>query len=145
MIDAQVRSMAEARAPTAFFTKTYDEAMGLLVEARDYVAWREPTIRAQLPAIDRVKLCCETMRMTARLTQVMAWLLAQRAIVAGEMSETDMVARQEALARLEICMTDNAADLENLPTDVIDLLDRARRLYVRVARLDDMVRRKVMH
>src|SRR4051812_20832531 len=98
-----VNFMAET-APTAFFTKTYDEAMGLLLEARDYVARREPSDRAQLDVVERVKMCCETMRMTARLTQIMSWLLAQRAVFDGEMSEVDLVRQHQALAELEVCM-----------------------------------------
>ncbi len=31
----------QGEAPTAFFSKTYDEATGLLVEARDYLAAEE--------------------------------------------------------------------------------------------------------
>jgi regulator of CtrA degradation len=136
--------MNVSSAPTAFFTKTYDEAMGLLLEARDYVARREPVDRARLDALDRVKMCCETMRMTARLTQIMSWLLAQRAVYDGEMSEADVVGQHQALAELEVCM-EQAEALDTLPPHLKTLLERTHRLYVRVARLDEMVRRKVLH
>src|SRR5689334_8538133 len=134
----------EQRTPTAFFTKTYDEAVGLLLEARDYVARREPADRARLDTLDRVKMCCETMRMTARLTQIMSWLLAQRAIYEGEMSEEDVVAQHQALSELQVCM-DQAEELDCLPPHLQKLLERTHRLYIRVARLDEMVRRKVLH
>src|SRR5262249_49805395 len=137
--------MPDQPAPTAFFSKTYDEAMGLLVEARDYVAEGELGDRAALDLASRVRLSCETMRMTARLTQVMAWLLAQRAVHAGELSEADVVERHQALAELDVCMTADAATLAILPQRLVDLLERSHRLYVRVARLDEMVRRKVLH
>jgi regulator of CtrA degradation len=138
-----VSLMAE-NAPTAFFTKTYDEAMGLLLEARDYVARREPSDRARLDVVERVKMCCETMRMTARLTQIMSWLLAQRAVFDGEMSEVDLVRQHQALAELEVCM-EQAESLDHLPPHLANLLERTHRLYIRVARLDEMVRRKVLH
>jgi regulator of CtrA degradation len=134
----------EQTAPTAFFTRTYDEAVGLLLEARDYVARREPADRARLDTLDRVKMCCETMRMTARLTQIMSWLLAQRAIYEGEMSEEDVVAQHQALSELQVCM-DQAEELDCLPPHLQKLLERTHRLYIRVARLDEMVRRKVLH
>jgi regulator of CtrA degradation len=129
-------------APTAFFSKTYDETMGLLVEVRDYVAHDQKRDRDELPPTVAALLCCEALRVTARLTQVMAWLLAQKAIHAGELSNEQVVAQNEPLADIEICMTDEMdAEHGSLPRYFRELLDRSRRLYLRVARLDEMVRR----
>jgi regulator of CtrA degradation len=130
-------------APTAFFDKTYDEAMGLLEQARGYLSVLEPIDRRQLGAVERLKLCTETMRMTARLTQIMAWLLAERAIFAGELSREAAIEGQEGLAALEICMDRGEADWMGLPGRLVTLLDRSHRLYVRVARLDDLARRRL--
>ena len=126
---------------TAFFGKTYNEAMSLLVEARNYLAYLEPQDRRGLEPLERLRLCCETMRLTARLTQIMAWLLAQRAVHAGEISREEALSDPRALAELEICMED--ADVANttLPPRLIDLMGRSQRLYVRVARLDELARR----
>jgi hypothetical protein len=46
--------MAEHLAPTAFFSKTYNEAIGLLLEAREYVARREAIDRSQLDPLNRI-------------------------------------------------------------------------------------------
>jgi regulator of CtrA degradation len=129
--------------PTAFFGKTYDEAMGLLVEARDYVAGRQARDQERLDGDARLRLCSETMRLTARLTQMMSWLLAQRAVHAGEMAVDDIVTRWEPLANARICMEEERERAEGLPPDLVALLDRSRRLYVRVARLDEMIRRQL--
>jgi regulator of CtrA degradation len=124
---------------TEFFGKTYGEAMGLLVEARDYLTHREAIDRETLAAADRLRFCSETMRLTSRLTQVMAWLLAQRAVYEGEISAERALEGNDALAGLAICMKEDSAD--KLPQRLANLLDRSRRLYVRVARLDELVRR----
>jgi regulator of CtrA degradation len=128
---------------TAFFSKTYNEAMDLLVEVRDYLAHREPIDRQALTPLDRLHFCCETMRLTARLTQIMAWLLAQRAVFAGEITQQDALAEHDALAELEICMGDEAGSGAVLPQRLLSLLDRSRRLYLRVARLDELARRQI--
>jgi regulator of CtrA degradation len=129
-------------APTAFFSKTYDETMGLLVEVRDYVAHGQKRDRDELAPSAGALLCCEALRITARLTQVMAWLLAQKAVHAGELSTAQVVAQNGPLAEIAICMADEApAELGFLPQYFRDLLERSRRLYLRVARLDEMVRR----
>jgi regulator of CtrA degradation len=130
--------------PTAFFNKTYDETMGLLTEMRDYVARGEARDRAGLTVADNARLCCATLRATARLTQIMAWLLAQKAVHAGEMSNRELVERNGPLTEIAICMDgENEAEIGTLPDYFRDLLDRSHRLYVRVARLDDMVRRQL--
>ena len=127
---------------TEFFGKTYGEAMSLLVEARDYLAHREPIDRAALVVENRLRFCSETMRLTSRLTQLMAWLLAQRAVYQGEISQERALDGHGALAGLDICMRDEATD--NLPQRLASLLDRSRRLYVRVARLDELARRQLV-
>ena len=70
--------MTGVPAHTEFFGRTYDEAMGLLLEARNYVIAAELRRQRVLQPTDRLILCCEAMRLTARLTHVMAWLLAQK-------------------------------------------------------------------
>jgi regulator of CtrA degradation len=132
--------------PTAFFGKTYSEAMNLLVEARNYLAYREPVDRARLLPVERLRLCRETMRLTARLTQIMAWLMAQRAVHAGEISQETALGDHDALAAVEVCMdgAEAEAEAEDMPRSLLDLLDRSRRLYVRVARLDELARRQLV-
>jgi regulator of CtrA degradation len=122
-----------------FFGKTYGEAMSLLIEARDYLTHREPIDRSALVAEDRLRVCSETMRLTSRLMQVMAWLLAQRAVYEGEISQDRALEGHGALAGVEICMRDEGT--EDLPQRLASLLDRSRRLYIRVARLDELARR----
>jgi regulator of CtrA degradation len=132
-----------ATAPTAFFTRTYDEALGLLVEARNYVAVGAMRNVRPMPPADRLLLCCETMRLTARLTHVMAWLLAQRAVHAGEITLADAASEPYSLGGRTTCL-EVTPGIDEVGDDWLNaLLDRSRRLYVRVARLDDMVRREV--
>jgi regulator of CtrA degradation len=128
-------------AEPAFFGKTYDEALGLLVAARDYVALSERPNKARLEMADRLRLCCETMRMTARLTQIMAWLMAQKAIYAGEMTQDELVQKQGPLAEIRICM--DPGQVDGLPKPLIGLLQRSHNLYLRIARLDGRVREQV--
>jgi regulator of CtrA degradation len=128
---------------TAFFGKTYGEALSLLIEARDYLAHREPIDREALLPLSRLRLCCETMRLTARLTQIIAWLLAQSAVHAGEMTLAEALGDHLALAAVDICMAGEEAEAADLPHRLISLLSRSRRLYVRVARLDELARRRL--
>src|SRR5258708_1375210 len=126
---------------TRFFGKTYDETMSLLVASRDYLANAQPADASGLKPIDRLRVNCEAMRLTSRLTQIMAWLLAQRAVFEGEMSRADWASDEFRLAAAAVCMAEADASLAILPKRLCELLDESRRLYVRVARLDEMNRR----
>ena len=128
--------------PTAFFSNTYDEALRLVEEARNYFVEREPIERRALAPPERLKLSTETMRMTARLTQIMAWLLLQRAVHEGEISRDDALCDPVALAGVEVCMGRREEDWEGLPQRLVSLLDKSHRLYLRVARLDELARRR---
>jgi len=130
--------------PTAFFAKTYDETLGLLVEVRDYVVEGEQRDRAALTPVVGAKLSCEALRVTARLTQVMAWLLAQKAIHAGELSTEEVIERHDRLTDIAVCMDEEPADeVVGLPARFRELMERSHRLYIRVARLDEMIRRQL--
>src|SRR3546814_13020408 len=76
-------------ATVAFFDSTFEEALGLTREARDYLTHVEPRERERMMPNDRMLASCEAMRLTSRLTQVMAWLLVQKAVHAGEMTRDE--------------------------------------------------------
>jgi len=130
-------------ATPAFFGRTYHDAMQLLVEAREWLAHCEPRERQRLSGPGRTRLCVETMRLTARLTQMMAWMVAQRAIQQGEMSQHELASRQAELAGVRICTEHAAEMLDGLPRGLVSLLERSHALYQRVARLDAGVRRRI--
>jgi len=141
-MDAQGSLTLDAQ-PTAFFSRTYDEALDLLEAARSYLSAREPIDRRALPVPDRLRLCSETMRMTARLTQIMAWLLSQRAVHAGELSRAEALSDQQVLTEVDVCMARDERQWRGLPERLVALLDQSHRLYIRVARLDELARKSV--
>jgi regulator of CtrA degradation len=123
-----------------FFDKTYDEALSLLVEARNYFAYREQEDVRPLPPEARLLVSQETMRVTSRLTQVMAWLFCQRAVQNGEVSPEWALSEEFALGARDVCTDDSWSADERLPVAVRSLLDRSLQLYTRVGRLDSMMR-----
>lgn len=128
-------------AETRFFTKTYDETVALLEQTRDYLTHALPLVQAKFTPMQRTRINCESMRVTARLAQVMAWLLAQRAVFHGEISREEAVGDRFRLAEQKVCMAEPEASAAELPERLRELLDLSRRLYVRVVRLDELNRR----
>ncbi|HEY5713474.1 MAG TPA: DUF1465 family protein, partial [Allosphingosinicella sp.] len=64
----------------------YIEAMVLADEARSYFDTLGRDDRLSLDPIDRVGFSCESLKVTTRLMHVIAWLLTQRAVAAGELT-----------------------------------------------------------
>ena len=129
--------------PTTFFNRTYDDTMALLIEARNYIAYHAVIDQRALRAQVRLQVSYESLRVTSRLTQVMAWLLAQKAVHAGELSPEQAASDEYALSGGDICTDPSGPDNEELPAGLRSLLERSYNLYMRVVRLDDQVRRNV--
>lgn len=140
--EEQAITMAEPRhagGPVTFMNRTYDEAVGLLVEAREWLIRAEPAERDRLGPADRLSMTLESTRMTAQITQVVAWLMVQKAIAEGEMAWSEATRPEHRLGGRSVCLDRTGAGNSRLPESLRDLLDRSHRLYVRVSRLDELV------
>ncbi len=129
----------------AFFSRTYDETVDLMVEARNYLTHSERRERERAGAVAGLRMSCEAMRVTSRLTQVMAWLMMQRAVHEGEVSAEQALADECRLSGTDVCLDESFGRDETLPNGLRSLMDRSFRLYVRVARLEEMMVRRVLH
>jgi regulator of CtrA degradation len=132
------------QAETAVFTRTYDETLDLIVEARDYVVHLRPRGRHAGPTTD-LRISCEALRVTSRLTQVMAWLMLQRAVCDGEISPDEACAERNRLSGHSVCLDVTAANDDELPPGLRSLLRRSLHLYQRISRLEEMVIARVLH
>ena len=82
--------MDSSLTPT-YFTALHDEAFSLLVESRDYIA--KVLAQRLLDQSGYLDVTLETMRLTTQLTQVMAWILAQRAVHSEELTPEEGASR----------------------------------------------------
>jgi len=125
-----------------YFGNLHDEALALLVESRNYIKQlreREDAPqgrRNRRSAAAYLDLSLETMRLTSRLTQVMAWMLAQRAVMAGEISADEANSEKFRLSGQNVCMEHDPAVLATVPEVLRGLLQRSYDLYCRIARLE---------
>ena len=136
-------ALTEVVASRAFFDKTYNETLDLLVEARNYIAFQCPMESRNLVPLARLLVSQETMRISCRLTQVMAWLLAQRAVQSGEISEHQALTDEFSLGASQICLDERWLDDERLPAALRRLMQRSLDVYRRVERLERMLRQSV--
>lgn len=111
----------------------YLDAMLLADEARGYF---EAVGRSEREALDpaaRVDFACESLRVTTRLTHVIAWLLTQRAVEAGE-----LVPRQalHPSRRLGDAAVSDEKTVALLPPQARALVAASEALYRRAAAQD---------
>ena len=124
---------------TTFFDKTYDETLALTHEARSFIDSVDEARLADVPYATRLIYARESLRLTARLTQVMAWMFYQKAVHAGEIDRAELAAPDKRLGGGTVCSEHDEAAMAMLPPPLRSLMQRSHRLYVRVARLDEMV------
>ena len=112
----------------------YTEAMVLADEARSYFDRQGREERDRLEPLLRVGFACESLKVTTRLMHVIAWLLTQRAVEAGELSRLE--ARRPARLLGEPPVSDKAV-LARLPDAARALVESSRELFARVQRLEE--------
>jgi regulator of CtrA degradation len=112
----------------------YVETMLLADEARSYFDAQGRIARDTLDPLDRVVFSCESLKVTTRLMHVIAWLLTQRALDAGEIAPDAVLHPSRRLG--DPVASDDAA-VAKLPDDAKTLVAASIDLYRRVERLDD--------
>jgi regulator of CtrA degradation len=112
----------------------YVETMLLADEARSYFDSTGRVARDALDPLDRVIFSCESLKVTTRLMHVIAWLLTQRALDAGEIA-ADAVLHPSR--RLGVPVLSDEATVTKLPDEAQVLVASSIDLYRRVERLDD--------
>jgi len=118
-------------AQPTFLCGTFDEALDLVAEARDYLVRVERAERRRAGLVGSLKISKVTMAMTSRLTEVMAWLMARRAAAEGEIGTGEYL-----LSETDVSLDQSFLDDEALPSGLRRLVDRSFELYVRIARLE---------
>lgn len=130
MADPEARAELTAR----LIDSLYVEAMVLADEARAYFDSSARDDRLSLDPLVRIGFACESLKVTTRLMQVIAWLMTQRAVAAGELSKGQAAGSERRLG--EAPDTDEEL-LPRLPDAAVALIRATRELYERVRRIED--------
>ncbi len=112
----------------------YVEAMLLADEARGYFDELGRNEREALEALNRVAFSCESLKVTTRLMHIIAWLLTQRAVDAGEIAPHDALMPSR---RLGDAPETEEGLLDSMPPNAVGIINTSIDLYRRVARLDE--------
>ena len=125
---------ARTRITPKLIDSLYTEAMLLADEARAYFDKHGRDDRMALDPLVRVGFSCESLKVTTRLMHIIAWLLTQRAVEAGELTPSQ--SRRPA-RRLGDAAESDPALLARLPEGALHLVQASTDLFARVKRLDE--------
>ncbi len=124
------------------FKAMFREGMGLVEETASYLDREGRQESKRLSRTGSLSYAAESMRLTTRLMQLASWLLLQRAVNEGDISNEQ--ARHER-AKVKLGGVSSSTDgpgWEDLPERLRELIDRSLRLQERVIRLDAALRQE---
>lgn len=125
---------AESRMRRRLIDTLYVDAMVLADEARGYFDDGGRIDRELLGPMARVAFSCESLKVTTRLMHIIAWLLTQRAVDAGEMAAREALDPSRRLGAGPVSEPDTVSIM---PAQAQGLIAASVELHRRVARLDD--------
>jgi regulator of CtrA degradation len=129
-------------AETVFLAKTFDDTLALVVDARDYLAGSATAELRHFPNTTTLVYTHEALRLTCRLSHAMAWLLVQRAVLAGEITRADAGRKESRPPNLPDVLREPPLLAAGMPQALRTLLERGRALALRIARLDELAMRE---
>jgi regulator of CtrA degradation len=136
---AKTIRLAEHRVFSQSFKPLYNEGMGLVEQAAEYLDGAGRVDAKGLSRLAATLYAAESMRLTTRLMQIASWLLLQRAANSGEMTR-DQVASEKSKVRLDTASAHNdAAGWSELPEAFLGLINRSLSLQSLVRRMDEEI------
>jgi len=136
---ANMIKLAERRIFSQSFKPLYDDGMGLVEEAAEYLDGEGRAAARVLSRTAASLYAAESMRLTTRLMQLASWLLLQRAANSGEMTR-EQVASEKAKVRLDTAsLQEEAPGWSELPEAFRSLVRRSLRLEALVRRMDEEI------
>jgi regulator of CtrA degradation len=121
------------------FKALFREGMALVEETASYLDGPGRVESKELARTAALAYATESMRLTTRLMQLASWLLLQRAVNEGEI--TQVQARQEKgkMKLSALAPEPEEATLALLPETLTDLIRQSLRLQTRIQHLDKVV------
>ena len=122
-------------ARSELFERTFQEGMELVEETAAYLDGAGRKESKLLSRNAALAYAGESMRLTTRLMQIASWLLVQRAVREGDMAVAE-ACQDRYRVRAEAAAAEAAESDQELPGQLLTLLERTERLHERILHLD---------
>lgn len=132
-------SFVERLAGSDAFKSLFKEGMNLVEEAAAYLDGPGRNEAKALPRMEALAYASESMRLTTRLMQLASWLLLQRAVNEGEMTQTQAASEKHKVKLSNQDMATAPEAFHRLPARLRDLVAHSMRLQARIVHLDQLL------
>jgi len=137
--NADTISFAERFVSSECFNEIFKEGMGLVEETANYLDTEGRREAKALTQTASLTYATESMRLTTRLMQMASWLLIQRAVNEGEMTEEQASSEKHKVKMQPSARVSHIKQFDDLPARLQDLIKNAERLFDRIQTLDRMI------
>ena len=133
-VSNDIEVSAAAFVQSALFARTFREGMALVEETASYLDGEGRAASKELSRDAAMSYAGASMRLTTQLMQIASWLLVLRAVREQEMALSEAAEPKYRLEKLTALEQDH--EFAGLPPRLLLLIENARQLYGRIARLD---------
>ena len=126
-------------AASSSFTALFKEGMALVEETAAYLDGEGREESRTLPRTAALAYASESMRLTTRLMQIASWLLLQRAINEGEMTQAEALSDKRSTRIAWESMPKPMSAALPMPAALDALIESSLRLQERIIRLDTLI------
>ncbi len=126
--------------PLDYIDLKLQKAHALLQATHDYIKWQAPLDIKRMDSTQAFKVSSEAMRVTIRMTQIIGWLMLQKAVLEEELSRDEVLSEECRVLRGQHCLENTLADDTTLPSRLRELLQESCDFYLQVTRLDTISR-----
>lgn len=138
IIDNQAICFGERLASSSSFKTLFRDGMALVEETAAYLDGEGREDAKNLPRLSALAYASESMRLTTRLMQIASWLLLQRAVNEGEMTQSE-ASSDKRRTRISWQQPRPSDPSDMLPVRLVTLIEGSLRLQERISRLDELI------
>jgi regulator of CtrA degradation len=132
-------SFAQKLASSDAFKTLFREGMSLVEQSAAYLDGPGRVESKGLPAAVAFAYSSESMRLTTRLMQLASWLLLQRAVNEGEITQMQAATEKHKVRLVRQELSSSPHTFVQLPTKLQELTLQSLRLQGRIIYLDEMI------
>lgn len=132
-------SFANRLATSESFKSLFREGMALVEETAAYLDGDGREEARRLSRLAALAYATESMRLTTRLMQMASWLLLQRAVNEGELTQREATTEKRKVRLCEQQVSTGPDVFAKLPPRMTAIIDRSLRLQGRILHLDRLI------
>jgi regulator of CtrA degradation len=132
-------SFGQRLATSEAFRSLFREGMSLVEDSANYLDGQGRADAKRLSRADALSYASESMRLTTRLMQLASWLLLQRAVNEGEMTQAQAASEKHKVKLTRQDVASSAEAFSRLPERLQELAAQSMRLQERLIHLDGLL------